>query len=350
MVCGSPDGWVFGLFDWQELILSINLWELTDYSFGLQLAGELIAVMPLQLDARSGAMGSSGWGGTGPIMRSDIDKSVRSQAIDLCIKQSLNISEKVSARHFGFQISPVTDSSLANHRGVNPFIFNGLNDKSGVSQVINLSASIQDLWSNTSQLAKRKINKAKQLGYTATLVNWWEHIDEYYRLHQLTYERTKVAPHPKNYFAGIANLVARSGCAFLMAVVDRRGKIVAFHNTASFHAGSYYHTGCSDPDAMEDGVNYLAFWEAISAARARGSKWYDCGAIFPGASENEKQKGLTLFKTKFGGQPHRLFAAGIDLVRHSSYPTALEKPASFLNRFKEFCGGRLWSFTRCGPR
>ncbi|HRJ69307.1 MAG TPA: hypothetical protein PK812_06830, partial [Beijerinckiaceae bacterium] len=35
---------------------------------------------------------------------------------------------------------------------------------------------------------------------------------------------------------------------------------------------------------------------------------YDCGWIFPGASDG-KQRGLTLFKTRFGGEPHRAFRA-----------------------------------------
>src|SRR3546814_13886117 len=48
VVQGSPDGWVFGLYGWQELILAVERWGLQDHRFALRENGRLVAVVPLQ--------------------------------------------------------------------------------------------------------------------------------------------------------------------------------------------------------------------------------------------------------------------------------------------------------------
>lgn len=43
---------------------------------------------------------------------------------------------------------------------------------------------------------------------------------------------------------------------------------------------------------------------ASACAGAAGLLWYDCGEVFP-ATTDPKSRGLTLFKPRFGGTPHR---------------------------------------------
>jgi hypothetical protein len=225
-------------------------------------------------------------------------------------------------------MSPVSRISFSYKWGVYGFGDFGLIDVSGVSQVVDISQSEIELWRGLSDLAKRSIKTARRKGYLARTVKWNEWVDCYYTLHQQTYHRTNVTPHPKEYFSGIADHITPLGYSTLTAVFSQQGAAVAFHNTASFHEGAYYHTGCSNPDFMSDGINYLAFWQAMVSSKARGCRWYDCGAIFSDGLASEKQKGLTMFKTKFGGEPHRLFAADIELAIPSSSISINDKPKS----------------------
>jgi GNAT acetyltransferase-like protein len=115
-----------------------------------------------------------------------------------------------------------------------------------------------------------------------------------------------VPPHPRRYFDGIAQHMAPAGFAELWVGVSPEGKPVAFHNDTRFNAASVYHTGCSETAHLDSGVNYLLFWAAMRGAREAGCAWYEIGEIFPAARDG-KSRGLTVFKSKFGGELHRYF-------------------------------------------
>jgi hypothetical protein len=348
LVLASPDGWTYGLFDWQELILSVDLWKLVDHSFGLRVDGKLVAVVPLQLDMRSMTMGSSGWGGAGPIIDARLVGKARKKIMASALDHSLQLADEHGAAKFSLSISPVTKTSLSAVRGVNPFIFYDLKDQSGVSQIIDLSLSQDSLWEALSADARYQIRNAKNLGMTVDRSDWCARLDTYYELHCETYKRTNVEPHPKEYFFGIAKHMAPNGYSVLWECKSPNGQPIAFHNACWFGEGGCYHTGASNAEAGKSGASYLLFWEAIMGAKASGLRWYDCGAIFPGKSATQKQKGLTIFKTKFGGQPHRLFAAGIDLqIRsHSSMP--IDAASSFLDRSKDALTNTIKSIMHFG--
>ena len=95
----SPDGWVFGLFEWQELILGVREWNLTDESFGLLLKGEYVGVVPLQFNPESRITGSSGWGGTGPILCGKLSQEGRANIMRQALSQCLKIAKKMAPRN-----------------------------------------------------------------------------------------------------------------------------------------------------------------------------------------------------------------------------------------------------------
>ena len=94
--------------------------------------------------------------------------------------------------------------------------------------------------------------------------------------------------------------MAPLGHSVLWVARDRAGVPIGFHNDMYFGKGAWYHTGCSTQAALENGANYLLFWEALRGAKASGRRYYDCGEVFPDAGQG-KSKGLTFFKTRFGG-------------------------------------------------
>lgn len=311
-VHGSPDGWVFGLSGWQRLILAVERWALRDHSFALRENGELAAVMPLQFNPASRLMTSSGWGGTGPIISGTRSGKVRERTLGLMLEHARELAREAGATMLDFVTSPVTQSSLALRWGVNPFLSYGFRDVSQVSQVIDLSGSDEQLRAALSDKTKSTMRRALNDGIEIREVSWADYLDDYYDAHTETYQRTGVPPHPRAYFAGIAGEIAPQGHAVLLAAFDRGGKAIGFNNTARFGGGAFYHTGCSRRAALDNGTNHLLLWTSILAARKAGCRWFDVGPVDPG-SEDPKVRGLTLFKTRFGGEPHRLIRSEMTL-------------------------------------
>jgi len=306
LVRQSDDGWPFALSGWQRLILAVPEWGLSDHSFALRENGRLLAVTPLQFNASSRVMASSGWGGSGPIIASGLSPKHRHRVLRAVFQYAETLCKERGAERLEFWTSPVTRSSVGASWGVNPFVFHGFEDRSGVSQVIDLSPKDDDLWRAVSETARHAVRKARSAGYTVAQEPWPELLDAYYETHATTYRRTGVAPHPRAYFAGIAAELWPQGHAVLWVARDAGGMPVAFHNAIWFGEGSLYHTACSTEQALNAGANYLLFWHALLGAKAAGVRWYDCGEIFPG-QVGDKRTGLTTFKTKFGGEAHRSF-------------------------------------------
>lgn len=340
LVRGSPDGWVFALYGWQELILSVEEWRLADFSFGVLDNGDLVAVVPLQFNPGTEMLGLSAWGGCGPVLRGDISSAERARLLAEIYKRCRTVGAECGAGAIEFQQMAVTRSSLGSSRGVNPAVFDGFDDLSGLTQVIDLSSGDDGLWANLAKNARNIIRRAEKSGIRAERVDWRDHLHRYYELHCETYNRTGVTPHPIAYFAGIAEKMAPADHAALIAAYDAGGRVIAYHNDAWFGAGALYHTGCSLDDAQDTGANYLLLWKAIVAAKAAGKCHYEVGPIFP-TSSDRKQQGLTFFKTRFGGEPHRAFRSSMKLK--FDIDTASANPADCVSgaRFSRASVSRL---------
>lgn len=332
VVCSSPDGWVFSLWGWQELIKAVETWKLEDHSFAFREGRRLLAVVPLQFNPSLGRMASTGWGGSGPIVDGRLSGKSRYKLMDRAIRHCIDLARKRGATGFDVSLSPVTATSIASDWGVNPLVFYGLEDGSGLTQVIDLSKSEDELWNDLTSDARRQIKQAREAGLGVERVDWGQHLDRYYKMHVATYMRTAVQPHPYAYFAGIAAHSAPSGHSVLWGVRTPSGEFIAYHNAAWLGCGAYYHTGCSSEDLGFSGASYLLFWEAILGARRAGIRWYDCGAVFPGERSSEKQKGLSTFKTKFGGQPHRQFYGSVNFPPCPVVSSAILPTPTFIKR------------------
>jgi len=306
LVHASPDGWPFALTAWRRIILSVTEWELEDHSFALADEEGLSVVVPLQIDRRSGVLGITGWGGCGPIVADRLSGSARGAAINGAFAQVDRIARQIGAQALRFWLPTVTRSVLEEKAAV--LDDSGFIDRSGVAQVIDLALDEAALRSAVSETARQTIRKAERTGITVAQEPWSDLIDAYYETHRENYARTGVTPHPRGYFEGIATEMAPLGHSMLWVARDRDGVPIAFHNDMQFGHGAWYHTGCSTAAALQNGANYLLFWHAMLGAKVAGRRWYDCGEIFPNA-DDRKQKGLTLFKTRFGGAPRRFVKA-----------------------------------------
>lgn len=302
IVRNSDDGWAFSLAGWLEMITPI--WNMENLSFAIRENNRLVAVMPLHWIPAEKRLSSSGWGHGGPsIISKDHQRIWRA-----CWSQVDAIAADLGATRISVSLSPICQSSLNNIWGVNPLVEVGYSDISTHTRIIDLRQDNEQLWLGLAKDARQKIKYAQSLGYTVRRCPWKDFVEDYYRVHVENYQRTGVHPHPKPYFEGIAS--QPDEYYYLWVGFDPAGNAVAFHNNARFKTAAMYHTGCSETAHLKSGINYLLFWEAICGEKADGLIWYESGEAFPSAKDG-KEKGLTDFKGKFGGELHRIFRGEI---------------------------------------
>ncbi len=330
----SPDGWVFALHGWQRLVASVEDWGFVDHGFGVYENERLLAVVPLHVQSGSMVAGSSGWGGAGPVLEGGLTSERRRQVFCAAVEHTVEAAEVAGAIRLDMSCSPVTESSIDSRWAINPFALLGFEDSSLMSQVIALETAESDLWSGLTKTARNLIRRSEKAGFRVEPADWTEALDVYYDIHQETYARTGVFPHPKRYFQGIAEAMAPSGAARLLALISPGGEPVAFQGTAQFGRGANYHIGCSRDAVQSFSPGYPLMWAAIEAAKVSGCAWFDVGWIFP-ASDDPKQKGLTHFKTRFGGEPHRSFKAERQLAASDNLSESIAPAHSRTTRFHE---------------
>ncbi len=304
LVRASAEGWAWGLYAWQDVVCGYARLGTVDRGFALAQDGRLVAVMPLHHVPAERRLSSSGFGIAGPMLAPDLGGRRRRKILGLVFDRVRAIAADLECETVNVGWSPVCSTCLQNVRGVNPFLEYGLEDISAVTRVIDLSVGEDRLWAGLSSDARQKIKQARARGYVARRVSWSESLDAYVTMHGETYRRTGAAPHDTGYFEGIATRMEPEGAVCLWAGFTPEGRVAAFHSDARHGPASYYHMGCSDDEALESGLNYLVFWEAMTGALNDGCRWYEVGHVFPGAPAG-KERGLTVFKSKFGGDLHR---------------------------------------------
>jgi len=311
----SDDVWFWHSWTWIEDVA--RAYSLENRYFVARENGRNVGALPMQM-ARLSLHGrecnraySLMMGCAGPFCIRGLQPKGRERILSELTKAAIDWARKTNIQVLVCSLPPLALSNLRNNRGVNPLVTAGWRDVSGHTLIANLSNSESDLWSDLSHDARRSVKLAGSAGYTAERANWIEMLDEYYRVYLETYGRTGGTPHPKGYIEALAKTQEQGNAVFWVGR-DPKGRSVAFHSDARFRGGSWYSAGCCETEHLQSGVNYLLLWNAIVEAKRDGCKWYEIGEVYP-QTEQEKLRGLTVFKSKFGGEMYRSYQAEIRL-------------------------------------
>lgn len=298
VLAAGHDGFYFALSGWLDGIIHINQWGFKDYSVAVYKDHQICAIVPLQFSERDNALLSTAWGWCGPVF---LDKSKKLTAFVYDYIDDLASSLKVKSVRLGMQgcVGPSLNS-----KGINPWIPFGYTDTSSHTQIINLqNKSAEDLWMDLSQTARQTIKKAEQ-SCIVELVDWRDHLENYYHLHKLTYQKSKLQPHPHDYFQMISNLSKENHKLF--ALMNKQGGVLAYHNDLHYNKAAWYHTAVSSDEGNKLGGHYLLTWHAIQYAKSAGCQLYEVGEVVFD-EKNKKATQISFFKTRFGGELHRLY-------------------------------------------
>jgi len=295
----SDDAWVFHLYDWLEL--EEKVWDLEPKSFLVEHDGRTIGIVPLQMHKRHRALKSDFRGCSGVALINGLDGAFRERALKEIYQHIELIAKENNSPSIEIYLPPLAESQLKDPWQVNPLILHYYTDISTHTFILDLKKDQEAIIAGLSKDARLQMRKAQDSGYTIRQATG---VEGYYQVHCENYRRTGVDPHPKEYFVGIFEKICKAGHAQLWEALDPSGEPVAFEMIAFFKKKAFYWTACCKDGHLESGVNYLLQIHSMIWAHQQGAQYFETGEAFPNAREG-KEKGLTIFKEKFGGQLHR---------------------------------------------
>ena len=167
------------------------------------------------------------------------------------------------------------------------------------SWVVDLRAGEDVVWRSMQKRARTAVRKATKAGAIVREARGDDDLDAYYRLHEETYARSNIRPHPIAYFRELWTRFIDRNRAFAL-IAELEGDVVAAQTFAVWEGHAVYWTGCSSEIALGSGANNLLQWEAMRWMIERDIEWYETGEAFPDATSG-KEKGLNDFKKGMGG-------------------------------------------------
>lgn len=172
-------------------------------------------------------------------------------------------------------------------------------------------------------------------------------IDDFYQIYEQTSQRERFQPFTKEYIKKEFEAFNQTKKAlFLFARLNNPNQpylVNPSQNPQSFpylasaliiftNSTAFYHQGASLHSKVP--ASYLLQWEAIREAKNRGCQFYNFWGIFDEESKRTPRswKGLTLFKTGFGGEKIAYLPTQDYILKPSYYLTYLWEKFLFLKR------------------
>jgi GNAT acetyltransferase-like protein len=181
---------------------------------------------------------------------------------------------------------------------VNPLLEMGCDNTLTQTWVVDLGSGREKAWKQMEGRARTAVRKAEKAGVTVREARQ-DDLHIYYHLHQQTYRRTGVPPHPKDYFRVIWDRILSKGLARVW-IAELDGEPVAAENFGIYKRAAIYWTGAASAKGLEVEANSLLQWTAMQWMLNNGIEWYETGEAFPQLGAG-KYKGISDFKKSFGG-------------------------------------------------
>ena len=133
------------------------------------------------------------------------------------------------------------------------------------------------------------------------LIKESQHVDAFYKILQETTKRDKFVGHKKEFYQKMLDDLSKKDMAKLYEA-EYEGETIAGILVTFYKDTATYYYGASSNRFRNVMAPYLLQWHAMQEAKKRGMKYYDFLGISPPDEKNHPWKGVTAFKTKFGGE------------------------------------------------
>lgn len=317
IVYESDDAWLFNLYAWIEVQESVWGWK--SYSFLISDNNRIIGICPLMLcNSKFKKYGitfarfkrlTTAWGTAEPAFIKGIEEKYRETLLKIIFDYINDLSVKLGVSFFDMSLSPLAGKNLPDRMSrVNPYVFYGLEDISTYVYLIDISPELEDLYSGMSHAFRKNIKKAQEAGVSVGKMENQKEMDEYYKVHLETYNRTGATPHPPVYFELIWKNFVKRGLANIF-YAEYNGEKIDFLNVASFKNTAMFWTTCSKSRTKDLQADALVVYNVYKWAKENGYRWIQIGEVFPNAVPGSKLFGIYRYKKNMGGKLYPLYKA-----------------------------------------
>lgn len=306
LVMNSPGAWFWHLPTWAEYVREASGSAfIDDASFILRVGHEAIAACPVFVEAGPDGceLSMQGGGLPMPALRTGLSDGVRHRA---CLEYVEHLSH-VAATYGAVRASlrhPFADIAGGATFAAWEFWRFGFDDVSLLTQLIDLTAPEQELWTAVRKGHRSDIKRARD----TCGVTIWDHATvrpdtfaAYQALHAK--DAGRVTRSQRSF--DVMHEWIRHGRAVL-AEAHQDGRSLAFALIMLHGSRAYYGSGCQDPEHTRLGASHLVQWSAIEWLKAHGCQTYDIGLqhFEPRwhLRSSDKDRSISAFKRGFGGR------------------------------------------------
>lgn len=147
-------------------------------------------------------------------------------------------------------------------RGSSEFLNGADPSTSYLAHTLPLSKDEHELFSKFRSSTKRNVKKASALGVSTLVLDSFDALTEYYRLHCLTRKEHGVPPQPFSFFELIYKHILAKGSGIVILGLWQ-GRVVSAAVFIHFGNKAHYKYGASDKAYQHLRANNLVMWEAI---------------------------------------------------------------------------------------
>lgn len=165
--------------------------------------------------------------------------------------------------------------------------------------VLDLEKTEDELLQNMRKTTRYLVRKAQKMPIEIIETKNLKDFEDFDTLYRITSKRHGFVPH-RGMKEEIEIFGKDDQARLFLAKFEKKviaGAIIIFYGDQAI-----YHHAASDDAYREIPAPYLLQWEIIRAAKKRGKKVYNFWGVIPENKPNHPWRGLTLFKTGFGGR------------------------------------------------
>jgi hypothetical protein len=314
LVDASDAAWLLHRYAYSEALAT---WpELTDESFALVAPdGSLAAIFPLQSSSHAHLRGAMTFADLrsqgGPAAGPETDPERRSAVLRMAVARA----RELAAERRGVELEVLLPALAPALRGdaapaVNPLIDLGFADDPAHTWMVDLRGGEEAAWEGMQGRARTAVRKARKNGVTVRPAQGAGDLAAYYDLHQVTYARTGVRPHPPEYFELLWDSFGSAGELFVL-FAEHEGEVVAAQTFATYKGAGWYWTSAASERGTRLAAPNLLQWEAMRRLVAAGDEWYETGMAAP-ADADAKARAISDFKRSMGGVAVPMWSGRID--------------------------------------
>lgn len=312
LIVDSPDGWLYQTSAWINYACR---WGSDSRSFAvLSGAKQLVGIFPLYREdlviRKIIRLKRLYTGMSGPVLGAAIAPKSRQKLWKAMFGHVDDIAARERVDLLQVRLTTLAPSYLPPHRhDVNPLFYVGcvsplsfgaeIGTVQPLTRMMYLDKPEQQLLMEMDTDCRAAVRQAERKGLCFVEGESTAALKTYFDLHQESWSRTGLVPHPYRYFEDMSDSL-RSTDSLKLFFAVYEGRTVAAIMIHVFKEGAFYWGGCSSGDSLTLRPNNFLLWNVVRWAKNRGCRFFEIGQFYPHPTASLKEYNVGKFKTQFG--------------------------------------------------